>query len=74
MERICKKCKYFVVTGTSFDKRNKHFQDIGVCHKPGRRTKRIGDKPIRSELMWDNETCKAFKKRVEASSKHVNKK
>lgn len=63
MERICRKCKYFVVTGTSFDKRNKRIQKIGVCHKPGRKAKKTRDSTISSELIWDNETCKAFKRK-----------
>ncbi|MGB2809771.1 MAG: hypothetical protein WBC22_18670 [Sedimentisphaerales bacterium] len=61
MERICKNCKYFVVTGTSFDKRNKNTQEFGVCHKPGGNAKKVKGKLVGGDLMWDDETCKAFK-------------
>jgi hypothetical protein len=74
MDRICRKCKYFVVTGNIYDKRNRHIQEIGVCHKPGGKAKRKRDKMVSSELMCDDETCKAFKRKKEISSKRVNKK
>lgn len=61
MERICKNCEYFVVTGTSFDKSNKHTQEFGVCHNPGGKAKKIRGKLVGGDLMWDDETCKDFK-------------
>lgn len=61
MERNCKNCKYFVVTGISFDKRNKHAQEFGVCHKPGGKAKKIRGKLVGGDLMWDDETCRVFR-------------
>jgi hypothetical protein len=73
MERICRKCKYFVVTGTSYDKRNRYIQEIGVCHKPGRKAKKTRCEGVSSELMWDDETCRAFKLKKQAASRRVKK-
>ena len=61
MEQICENCKYFVVTGASFDKGNKHTQEFGVCHKPSGNAKKVRGKLVGGDLMWDDETCKNFK-------------
>ncbi len=74
MERICKNCKHFVVTGISFDKRSKRTQEFGVCHKRGGKAKKIRGKLVGGDLMWDNETCRAFKEGIKASPIHLNTK
>lgn len=73
MERICKICKHFVVTGISFDKTSKHTQEFGVCQKPRGNAKKIRGKLIGGDFMWDDETCKAFKRKKQTSSRCADK-
>ncbi len=61
MERICKNCRYFVVTGMSFDPRSRLILKFGVCQKPGSSAKKVKGKLVGGTLKLDDETCKIFK-------------
>lgn len=78
MERICKNCKFFVVTGVSFNKKNKQSHEIGVCQRPGGKAKKIRGRLIGGEPMYDDESCKSFRKsknkNAEPRKKTKNKK
>jgi hypothetical protein len=61
MERICKNCKFFKVTGASFDQRSKEKNEIGVCQKPRGSAKKIRGKLVGGEPMYDNDSCRSFR-------------
>jgi len=63
MEKICKSCFFFILTGTNFEPKSKLTSGWGVCQKPGSDTKRVGGKLVGGEPVWDYETCGDFKPR-----------
>jgi hypothetical protein len=60
MEKVCKNCCFFVLTGTRFDTKSKLTSKCGVCQKLGTDVKKVAGRLVGGDPVWNCETCSDF--------------